>query len=168
MTQLGLKWKIMALNCTAKIMIPHNGRWKSGRTMLCICRKIYIDTYLHYNMLCLFACISYQQPTQHNLLSFLLSKISSLDTFLPSGIYSFPFWWGYYENVLQWDKAARKVKNCRVHLYEVFEIVQLAETQSGAVTAWPGAGEGKWDGCYSLDIKCLLGEGIISDCWMTI
>lgn len=121
---------------------------------------IYIYTYLHYNKLCLFACTVYRQPTQHNLLSFLLSKISSLDTFLPSGIHSFPFWWGYYENVLQRDKAARKVKNCSIHLYEGYEIVQLAETQSGAVTAWPGAGEGKWDGGYLLDIKCLLGEGI--------
>lgn len=130
--------------------------------------NIYIDTYLHYNMLCLFACTLYQQPTQRNLLSFLLSKISSLDTFLPSGIYSFSFWWGYYENVLHRDKAAWKVKNCRIHLYEVFEIVQLEETQNGAVTAWPGAGEGKWNGCYSLDIKCLLGEGIISDFWTII
>lgn len=113
-------------------------------------KKIHIDTYLHHNTLCLFACTLYQQPTQHNWLSFLLSRINSVDTFLPSGISSFTFWWGYYENVLQWDKAAQEDKTCRIHLDEISEIVQHAETQGRAVTAWPGAGEGKWDSCYSL------------------
>lgn len=127
---------------------------EGGRTMLCICRKKWVDTHLHHNTLRLFACTLYQQPRQHNLLSFLLSKMSYLDTFLPSGIYSFTFSWGYHENVLQRDKAAREDKNCRIHLYDVSETVQLAGTQSRVLTAQPGAGEGKWDShCHSLDGK---------------
>lgn len=54
-------------------------------------QKIYIDTYLHYDMVCLFACTPYNQPIQHNVLSYLLSEMRCLDTFLPMGIYSFTF-----------------------------------------------------------------------------
>lgn len=55
------------------------------------------------------------------------------------------FWWGYSENILQRDK----VKNCRIHLYE---------TENRMVKAWWG----EMGHCYFLDVKCVLGEWILS------